>query len=107
MTLKERLTNLLGGIGYILYIVIFFLLPFFPIAMINISFDLPWWVTFIETALLFVASKFFSCCFWIIGLIAVITGPQDIIAIIYYILFVIIFAPTIISLVAALIGKTE
>ena len=105
MTLKERLTDVLGGLGGTLYFIITFLIPLFPIVMINTSFDFPWWTSFVEIALLFISPTFFSFCFWIIGLIGVIMGPQDIIAIIYYILFVIIFAPTIINIVVNLIKK--
>ena len=107
MTLKEKLTDLLGGLGGILYFIITFLAPLFSIVMINISFDFPWWASFVEIALLFISPTFFSVCFWIIGLIGAIMGPQDILAIIYYILFAISFAPTIISLLSALFGKSE
>ncbi len=105
MNIKEKLTNLLGGLGGILYFIISFLLPIFPIVMIKISFDLPMWTNFIMIALLFIAPTFFSFCFWIIGLIGVIIGPQDTIAIIYYVFSVIVFLPQLISIVVGLIRK--
>ena len=99
MNIKEKLTNLLGGVGGMLYFIVSFLLPLFPIVMIKISFDLPIWTNFIMIAMLFLFPTFSSICFWIIGFIGVILGPQDAIAIIFYVLFVINFIPPIITII--------
>lgn len=102
MKFKEKLTDLFGGIGLILYFIVSFLFPLFAIAMITNSFDLPSWTNFIFTALLFISPSFFSTCFLIVGLIGAIMGPQDILAIIYYIIFSIGFAPTFINIIVSL-----
>lgn len=105
VNLKEKLTNLFGGIGYIFYLIINFLFPLFAIVMIVNSFTLPSWVIFVFVALLFISPSFFSICFLVVGLIATIMGPQDVLAIIYYIVFVLKFAPSIILLVISFFEK--
>lgn len=61
--------------------------------MIKMSFDLPFWASFIMIAILFILPSL-SSIFWIIGLIGVIIGPQDVIAIIYYVAFALVCLPT-------------
>ena len=105
MNLKEKLTDFFGGLGYIIYLIVNYLIPLFAIAMFTNSFDLPSWSSFIFVALLFFAPSFFSFCYLIAGLIGAIIGPQDILAIIYYIVFVLKFAPSIILIVISFFQK--
>ena len=95
MNLKEKLASTLGGAYYILVLISWAL----PIVMITSLFDLPFWTIFIMTAiLLFIPSL--SVIAWIVGLIGAIIGKQDIVAVIYYVAFVIRFLPTAIYIVA-------
>lgn len=89
MNLKEKLTNALGTFGLVLYFVISIILLVFPICMISWYYDLPWWA---DSLLLLgsVWSSFIAFVVWIIGLIATIKGPQDTLAIIYYIAFAVV-----------------
>ena len=107
MNIKEKFTDLLGGLGGILYFIFSFLLPLFPIVMIVNSFDLPIWTNFIMIAMLFLIPTFSSFCFWIIGFIGVILGPQDVIAIVYYVLFAINFVPPTITIICNLIAQEK
>ena len=105
MNLKEKLTYFFGRLVLIIYLIVNYLIPLFAIAMFTNSFDLPSWSTFIFVALLFFAPSFFSICFLIVGLIGAIMGPQDVLAIIYYIVFVLKFAPAIIITIVGLLEK--
>ena len=89
MNLKEKLIKSLGGFGMILYFILSIAMFIFPVIMIILSFDLPIWVTFILTAILFFIPTI-DYIYWIVGLVGTIIGPQDIIAYIYYICFAII-----------------
>ena len=100
MKLKEKLTYLFGGLGTILYFVISIVSLIFPIVMIMVSFDLPFWLNFIFIAILFMIPSL-NIVFVIVGLIGTINGPQDAIAIAYYIYFALVcifgLLPTILS----------
>ena len=87
--MKEKLINTFGVLYYIFTVISFIL----PVVMIKISFDLPFWTSFIMIAILFILPSL-SSVLWIIGLIGVIMGPQDIIAIIYYVAFALVCLPT-------------
>lgn len=86
--LKEKLMNALGATGTILYYLASMLVAFFPIFIISKSF----WISllFFWIIQIFPIS---SVVFWIWGLIITLKGPQDMIAIFYYVLFVIMFLP--------------
>jgi hypothetical protein len=100
MNFKEKLLNTLGTGGYILYYIISLVISTFPVVMMG----LPIWVDFILIGImLFLPST--SMIFWIIGLIFAIIGTQDVIAIIYYILFAILVIPKIITIISILIRK--
>ncbi len=89
MNLKEKLTNALGVFGGILYFIISAVILVFPVYMISWYYDLPWWA---DSLMLLgsIWSSFISFIVWVVGLIATIKGPQDTIAIIYYIAFVVV-----------------
>lgn len=100
MRLKEKFVNCLGTFGMILYYFItLFSTAMFPLAIIELNF----FVTFIFIAL----SMFFppsAIVFWIWGLVATINGPQDAIAIIYYVVFAVVIVPLLIYSFEFLVG---
>lgn len=104
MNFKEKLIDLLGSFGGIVYFTLMLIFFVFPVAMINISFDLPFWTNFIMTAILLVIPSTFYI-FWIIGLIGAIIGPQDVIAVIYYICFGIVCFRPILFIILGIFSK--
>lgn len=100
MNFKQKLIDLFGGVGTVLYFIITLVSLIFPIAMITVSFNLPIWVNFIFVAILFMIPSL-NFVFCIIGLIGAIIGSQDVIAIAYYIYFALVcilgFIPTIVG----------
>ena len=90
--MKNKLLNSLGVAGIIMWYVVSAVVYVMPFVMIGASF----WVNL----LLFGIVYFFppsSIVFWIWGLVCAIQGPQDVWAIIYYVLFVIMFLPFFVS----------
>ena len=102
--IKDFLLTSLGTGGMLLFYTISIFITVFPLIM----FEMPW-LLYIVLALLvqFVIVKipFGLEVVWIIGLIGAISGKQDIFAIIYYILFVLIIGSTIIRLVKIFLSK--
>ncbi len=97
---KEKLQDALGTFGVVLYFIIQLFVCALPFVMIDKS--------FIITALFFGVEYFFppsSIVFWIWGLVCAINGPQDVIAIIYYVAFSVIFIPFFISTITSLFKK--
>lgn len=97
--MKEKLSSALGLVGIILYYLISLLIAFFPIFIISKSF----WINLIFFWII-QAVPISSILFWIWGLVITLKGPQDIIATIYYVLFVIMFIPFFISTVLDLLN---
>ena len=92
--MKQKLSDLLGSFGVILYFIISITVSVMPFVMIG----LPFWINL----LFFTILQFFpglSIVFWVWGLIAGIKGVQDLWAIIYYILFAVMFLPFFISVI--------
>ena len=92
--MKEKLLNALGMFGGILWFIVSSLIYVLPFVMIGGSF----WLNL----LLFGIVYFFppsSVIFWVWGLVCAIQGPQDVWAIIYYILFAIAFIPFFVSMI--------
>ena len=89
MNLKEKLTTTLGWFGYIIFYVFAVLMVAFPVVIVSQHYNWPFWVYFLVC---FAAIKIdiISFVFWIIGLIVTINGPQDTLAIVYYIAFAIV-----------------
>lgn len=106
MKIKEKLVDIFGVFGRILYLLLMLILFVFPISIIHVIFDLPFWIDLIMIALLFFSSLF-SYVFWIIGLFGVIFGPQDVLAIIYYVAFAIVCLPQLISIILIMTSKSE
>lgn len=99
MDLKEKLLGALGTLGYIIWLLISFIGFIFPIIMITLSFDLPFWATFILLPIrIFV--PFAGHILLIIGLIGAIMGVQDVIAIVYYVYAAIVLIPDILKLLS-------
>ena len=83
--MKDKLLNSLGIVGLILYFVITNIFVFAPLYVL----DIPGWLF---TGIIIAANifpkiyGFTSPVLWIIAFIEVINGPQDIIAIIFYVI---------------------
>lgn len=93
VTVKEKLINALGVFGVILYYLFAAFIYVIPFVMIGISF---WW-----GLLFFFILEIFpvaSIVFWVWGLVCAINGVQDAWAIIYYILFAVMFLPFFVAL---------
>lgn len=97
--IKERLINYFGTFGIYLYFAFSLFLAAFPFIMIDSNF----FVTFL-LALVNLLIPFASVIFWAWGLICAINGPQDVFAIIYYIVFVVAWVPYYISVLSSVLG---
>ena len=98
--MKEKLMSRFGLFGGILWLIVSSLIYVLPFVMIGGSF----WLSL----LLIIIAYFLpasSVVFWVWGLVCAIQGPQDVWAIIYYVLFVVMFLPFFISVVCDLIDK--
>ena len=98
--MKEKLTNLFGSLGLILYFGHSILVGVLPFVMIDTSF----WMT----CLFFLIEQIFPLAtvfFWIWGLVCTIQGIQDIWAIIYYISFGVLFLPFFLSCFLDILGR--
>ena len=100
--MKEKLMTALGAVGIGLWYLISLLIAVIPLVMINAPFLLN--LLLLATALFIPAT---SGIFWIWGLVCAIRGPQDIIAIIYYVLFAIMFLPYFINSVLTIFNKRK
>ena len=102
--IKDFLLTSLGTFGILLFYVISLLITVYPLLMFKMS----WWLYMILALiiqLVVVNIPFGLEVLWIIGLIGAISGKQDIFAVIYYILFVLLVVPTIIRLVKIFLSK--
>lgn len=98
--MKEKLSNILGGAGVVLYYLFRLIVPALPFVMIGTK----WWLT----AILFLVQQFFpplTIVIWGWGLVCAIQGVQDVWAIAYYVLFVIMFLPFFISTILSIFEK--
>lgn len=98
--MKDKLLNALGSAGVILWYLLSLLIAVMPLVMIDASFLLN---LFLLGVMLFIPAT--SGIFWVWGLVCAIRGQQDLIAIIYYVLFVIMFLPFFISSVLSIFRK--
>lgn len=100
--MKEKLSNVLGAFGMILYYVVHILATVMPVAALS--------VPFIWAFLIFLIESIFppvSFIVWLIGLILTIIGKQDTFAIVYYIMSVIILLPFYIDTVISIFTKKD
>lgn len=98
--MKDKLLNALGSAGGILWYLLSLTIAIMPLVMIDAPFLLN---LLLWGVMLFIPAT--SGIFWIWGLVCTLRGPQDVIAIIYYILFVIMFLPFFINSVLRLFSK--
>lgn len=98
--MKDKLLNALGTFGGILWMIISLVIYVLPIVMLGTSALLD--MLFLGVMYWFPPS---SVVFWVWGLVCAIKGPQDIIAIIYYIAFVVMFLPFFISVVSSFFSR--
>lgn len=98
--MKEKLLNALGTFGGILWFIVSAIIYVLPFVMIGESF---WLNLLLFGIVYFIPST--SIIFWVWGLVCAIQGPQDVLAIIYYVLFAIAFIPFFVSIILDLLGK--
>jgi hypothetical protein len=92
--MKEKLSSSLGVIGVAIYYIFRLFSSLLPFIMIGAPF-------FVTMILIFIAQvvPFAIPVFWIWGLLSAFKGPQDILAMCYYIIFSVCFLPLIINLI--------
>lgn len=98
--MKEKLLNAFGTFGGILWFIVSALIYVLPFVMIGASF---WLNLLLFGIVYFIPST--SIIFWVWGLVCAIQGPQDVWAIIYYIIFAVAFIPFFVSTILELLGK--
>ena len=101
---RDFLLTSLGTFGFVLFYAIVIFATVYPLIM----FEMPWWLYIIlalVVQLIVVNIPFGLEVLWIIGLIGAISGKQDIFAVIYYILFVLIIGSTVIKFVKIFLPK--
>lgn len=98
--MKEKLLGIFGTFGIVLYYIATLLISVLPVVMIGGNF-------FIRLLLIIISTMIpaTSAIFWIWGLICAIGGIQDAWAIIYYIVFVVVWIPYYINVLSNLISK--
>lgn len=89
MNLKEKLTTTLGWFGYIIFYSIVIFVAVFPVSIVSNYYSWPFWVYFL-VGIVALNIDIVSFAFWIVGLIVTINGPQDTLAIVYYIAFAVV-----------------
>lgn len=102
--IKEFLLTSLGTFGMLLFYVISILITVYPLIM----FEMSWWLYMILALIIqfFIVNIPFGLeVLWIVGLIGAISGEQDIFAVIYYVLFVLIVGSTVKNLVKIFLSK--
>lgn len=99
-TIKEKLADTLGYWGIILYYIVRIIVCILPFVMIGGGFFF---------GLLLIAINYFipftSVLFWVWGLFCAIKGVQDIWAIIYYVVFAVVWLPFYISLLSSFFSR--
>ena len=84
--MKEKLTSALGAAGLGIWYIISVLVTFAPLAILRFSFFINFIIIAVISAVPFIGN-IVSVVIWVWALLECIAGPQDIFAIIYYILF--------------------
>lgn len=99
-TLKEKLSDMLGTFGIILYFMSRLMIAVLPFVMIGGNFFVTLLLIAINTFV-----PFASAIFWIWGLVCAVQGVQDIWSILYYIVFVVAWVPFYISTIVPVFSK--
>lgn len=92
--LKEKLTAALGAFGVVLYYIISEIIYILPFLYIDCGFFIALVCVALQTFI-----PFIDIVFWIWGLVSVISAPQSVWSVVYYIVFGIYMLPEIIYLV--------
>lgn len=98
--MKDKLIDTLGAFGGIIFFLISLVSYVIPVLVITESF----WLGLVLFLIMYIFPVS-EIVFWVWSLIIVFNGPQDIFAIIYYVLFAITFLPVFISSVLELFRK--
>jgi hypothetical protein len=101
-SIKEKLFNVLGTFGIVLFYIVRCIIAVLPFVMIDGN--------FFVTLLLIAISMFIpltSPIFWIWGLVCAIQGFQDFWAILYYITFALMWLPFFINLLFSVFSKSK
>ena len=101
-SIKEKLVNTFGAFGGVLYFIISAIVTVLPFVMIGGGF----WFSFLLICLNAII-PFASAVFWIWGLVSAIKGVQDVWAIIYYIIFAVVWLPYYFSLAIGFISDMK
>ncbi len=99
--LQEKLESALGFFGTILFNLLRIAISALPFVMIDVDFFVMLLSVFLNTSL-----PHLSAIFWIWGLVCAIQGPQDILTILYYVIFVVAWIPFYLSLFGGLLNQT-
>ena len=100
--MKEKLIEKLGSFGMILYYVLLALISILPIAVLPVRGVLSFLLIAVMTLI-----PATSVIFWVWGLICAITGPQDWLAVVYYVCLAVLFTPSFISIICGLFKKNR
>lgn len=90
--MKEKLISSLGSFGLVLYYILSLFMAFFPLWFLH----LPVWAFFLLVILFQFVPALCSIA-WIVVLFFVIKAPQTSLSVVYYILFVVLFLPNLVS----------
>lgn len=100
--MKQKLIDSLGTFGVIIYFIACTLFGILPAIMIGKSLFASLIIVSVQQLI-----PISSCVFWVWGLFGAIAGKQDLWAYIYYVMFVVIFAPFFISTILDIIQKRK
>ena len=98
--MKEKLASALGTVGFAIWYVISVLITFAPLSILRFSFFVDLIIIAVITSVPFIGN-IVSVVIWIWALLECISGPQDIFAIIYYILFALKAVYVVVTMLAA------
>lgn len=104
MEIKEKLSQSLGIFGFVLYFIFYAVFKFAPLIVLG----LPFIVDLILIAIILavpILNTVANIVVWVWGLITIINGPQDTLAIIYYILFGVWAIYTAVTLISSFKNK--
>ena len=101
-TFKEKIPNSLGAFGVVLYFLARLIVSILPFVMIGGNFFLTLLLVAINTFV-----PFASIVFWVWGLVCAMQGVQDIWAIIYYIVFIVVWIPFYVSTIISMFSKKK
>lgn len=79
----NRLIEKMGGIAKVKYFLFSIIVSIFPMVML----DIPFWIMVMIVGSVYIMPVLMIVPLWIAGLIGAICGPQDVWAILYYIVF--------------------